>query len=122
MIHPTEIAGEEQRTRLTCDNSECGHGFEYRTSDANADEKIDHTDERVRSIAGVGAGWTRLSDRFDLCAVCTPSWTPAEDRMTSKRKERPAPNRVDYGNGVWGWSHRVTGPTKISDGGDDPGV
>lgn len=115
VIHETVEKSIAKYTTLTCDNSECGHGFRLQTEIAQG---IEHTDDVVRAEAAE-MGWIRLSGRFDLCPACMSSWTTegADDPRLCSAKERPPLHKV-HGPHGFGWSHRFTGPTKTT-GGED---
>ena len=113
MIHPTTERGIARYTEMTCDNSECGHGFRYQTE---IEQEIEHTDEVVRKFAADDHGWVRLAGRFDLCPECAPSWTTENDPRL-EYKERPPLWKIPGPLG-FGYSHRITGPTKTTRGED----
>lgn len=108
MISDTVVQGEHKRTTLTCDNAECGHGFIFSTS---TEADVPHTEEIVRQAAAKNAGWGQTQRHLDLCDTCLPEWTPVAEGDVIK-PVRETPKKIHYGNGVWGWSHRVVGPTK----------
>lgn len=111
----TRIHGTTKHTTLSCDNAECGHGFEYQTP-TDLEVPVEHTDEIVRAKAAEG-GWG-MRGELDLCRVCAPIWMP-EDGSTPPRplpvgkEDRPEPKRVEYPHGH-GFSHRAPGVTKTT--------
>lgn len=104
MIKPTELVDGHTSTHLVCDNAECGHGYNLTTNETNP---MPHSDAIVRMGASQ-RGWVQTEAGFDLCSNCAPSWTPDDGIKGAKAP----PTKIQYGNGVWGWSHRIAGPTK----------
>lgn len=107
-IHPTVIVNETDRiATVTCDTEGCPHDFKYHARvDAEHWKDGYPTPEIVRR-AWRKAGWTQLG-KNDLCPTCSKA-----PNIVTDGKGR-ALNKVDYGEGVYGFTSRISGPTSTT--------
>lgn len=104
-IHPRRAQHNTHFSTATCDTAGCAHGFQYQ-SEAELD--ITHTEELMRTQLRK-IGWTQVEGN-DLCVACSNE----PDTLTDANGKTL--RKVHYGNGVSGWTARVTGPTKTTSG------
>lgn len=104
-IHPRLVQHDTHFSTATCDTAGCPQGFQYQ-SEIVLD--IEHTEELMRTQLK-RIGWTQIGED-DFCTACSNE--PDIHTDSNGRTLR----RVHYGNGVSGWTARVSGPTKTTSG------